>query len=136
MVCQRNDERYYRRKTHLSLEEIRNIYFNNEIKSSLSKSKNEDIYNSYPNLAKIVENNDEVGVSTSSGVESELHVAINPKDTNNIVVSAIYQSETNNLYCTIYFTKDFGKTWIKSAFKTTPKVLGVTTIGVEIPFCI
>ena len=55
-------------KTHLSLEEIRNIYFNNEIKSSLSKSKNEDIYNSYPNLAKIVENNDEVGVSTSSGV--------------------------------------------------------------------
>lgn len=121
-------------KTHLSLEEIRNIYFNNEIKSSLSKSKNEDIYNSYPNLAKIVENNDEVGVSTSSGVESELHVAINPKDTNNIVVSAIYQSETNNLYCTIYFTKDFGKTWIKSAFKTTPKVLGVTTIGGGDPF--
>lgn len=65
----------------------------------------------------------ETAISASSDNESELHAAINPTDSNNIVVGVINfnlvsrgQATTN-----IYSTHDFGKTWRKSQtlFRTT-----------------
>ena len=66
-------------------------------------------------------------------VESEVHAAINPMDSNNIVISPIFQIDNSDLpiiFCTIYYTKDGGKTWKLSSYKTNPigfdnvKILG------------
>lgn len=54
--------------------------------------------------------------------ESELHAAINPKDTANIIVCAM-RNNPNNLLAPltfpIYYTKDFGATWEISEFDGT-----------------
>ena len=50
--------------------------------------------------------------------ESELHVAINPTDSNNIVLAVMkgtFDSDTFSRI-SIYYTKDYGNTWQKSAF--------------------
>ena len=50
--------------------------------------------------------------------ESELHVAINPADSNNIVLAVMkgtFDSDTFSRI-SIYYTKDYGVTWQKSAF--------------------
>lgn len=50
--------------------------------------------------------------------ESELHVAINPVDSNNIVLAVMkgtFDSDTFSRI-SIYYTKDYGDTWQKSAF--------------------
>lgn len=54
--------------------------------------------------------------------ESEVHAAINPTDTANILCSAngISGVVTNP----IYFTNDFGATWRKSGFATSPRTKG------------
>lgn len=67
-------------------------------------------------------------VSNDDEVESEVHAAINPTDTNNIIVSPINQASTG-LTCPIYYTRDFGKTWNKSDFVTTPHVVNTTVLG-------
>lgn len=61
-------------------------------------------------------------VSGDSFPESEVHAAINPTDSSNIVVSPIRQSsqQQGSLLCPIYYTKDFGKTWHKSQFLNLP----------------
>lgn len=55
-----------------------------------------------------------------SGSESELFAAINPKDSNNIVVGVIHfnysQFSSKPLTISIYYTNDFGNTWAKSEF--------------------
>lgn len=64
-------------------------------------------------------------VSNGTSPESEVHAAINPADSNNIIVSPIdIGSITTGLICPIYYTKNFGRTWQRSVFKTTP--LGFT----------
>lgn len=61
----------------------------------------------------------EVVVSKSVSPESELHAAINPGDTNNIVVGAMLQS-SSGLSFPIYYTKDLGNTWRKATFNDQP----------------
>lgn len=61
-------------------------------------------------------------VSASTDVESEVHAAINPTDSNNIVVSSNFvgggflPDRTNY----IYYSNDFGSTWNTSNFITAP----------------
>lgn len=79
-----------------------------------------------PNAVQVGEN--ESLVSGDAEVESEVHAAINPTDTNNIIISPIKQA-AGVLTCPIYYTKDFGKTWKKSNFVTEPHVGNVTVVG-------
>ena len=64
--------------------------------------------------------------------ESEVHAAINPKDSNNIIVSPIRQrpqATIDALSCPIYYTKDFGKTWKKSFFNAVTLDPDAVTLG-------
>jgi len=57
---------------------------------------------------------------SKSGSESELFAAINPNDSNNIVVAVIHfsysQISEKALSISIYYSNDFGETWDKSPF--------------------
>lgn len=67
------------------------------------------------------EDNSLVSNINSIEVESEVHAAINPIDSNNIVLSPIFQRDVEinpQLYCSIYFTKNGGDTWMLSKFRT------------------
>lgn len=57
-------------------------------------------------------------VSETKEAESEIHAAVNPKDTNNIIVAAMQLSSNvlSALTFPIYYTKDFGRTWKLSEF--------------------
>jgi hypothetical protein len=55
--------------------------------------------------------------------ESEVHAAINPTDTANILCSA--NGVTGNTTNPIYYTNDFGTTWRKSNFSTSPRTSGI-----------
>lgn len=68
----------------------------------------------------------EAKISTSTP-ESEVHAAINPVDTTNIVISPIHNGTTFGM--PIYYTKNFGKTWAKSSFSPGPSVSGVSVTG-------
>lgn len=61
-------------------------------------------------------------VSADSYPESELSAAINPKDSDNIIVAVIKQTavQTNPLLVPVYYTNDFGKTWNISNFAALP----------------
>ena len=73
----------------------------------------------------------ETVVSADQTAESELHAAINPTDSSNIVVSPIRSplNPLEGLACPIYYSKDFGKTWKKSTFQTKPKDPSALTLG-------
>lgn len=66
----------------------------------------------------------ELNLSNSKEAESEIHAAINPQDSNNIVVASMQYSEdqvipflgNSNLKIVIYYTKDGGKSWKKSNY--------------------
>lgn len=62
---------------------------------------------------------DEMSVNDTEEAESELHAAVNPLDTNNLIVAAM-RSNPNNfagpLTFPIYYTKDFGASWQVSEF--------------------
>lgn len=61
-------------------------------------------------------------VSGDNEPESEVHAAINPTDSSNIVVSPIRHSTSEGtLTCPIYYTRDFGASWHKSTFVTAPQ---------------
>ncbi len=73
-------------------------------------------------------------ISTANMHEAEIHAAINPTDPNNIVCGVI--SPTFPFTCPIYYSKDGGSTWKKSAFKTTQHGSKGTIIGGGDPvFC-
>ncbi|MEL7533853.1 MAG: hypothetical protein AAFN10_21240 [Bacteroidota bacterium] len=58
-------------------------------------------------------------ISITQKPESELHAAINPSDTNNIVIANMRldpSSVLNALSFTVYSTQDFGQTWFESSF--------------------
>ncbi len=68
-------------------------------------------------------------VSTSDP-ESEVHAAINPTDTNNIVIGPIhFLDKVNGMTLPIYYTTNFGGTWNKSAFQPLPYQSGVSIVG-------
>ncbi len=58
------------------------------------------------------------GISNTKETESEIHAAVNPKDSNNIIVAAMKFSQNifSALSFPIYYTKDFGRTWKLSQF--------------------
>jgi hypothetical protein len=61
-------------------------------------------------------------INVSDEPESELHAAVNPTDTNNIIVSAMKWSPGPlgaDLTFPVYYTHDFGQTWNESAFTGT-----------------
>ncbi len=98
-------------KTQEFREMIKNKYFHN----SNNDTKQSNSLQSLDN--KII--------SSSSSIESEIHAAINPIDSNNIVVSPIRQAtsmSTDAISLPIYYTKDFGKTWNTSTFQPKPPV--------------
>lgn len=76
----------------------------------------------------------ELNLSNSKEAESEIHAAINPRDSNNIVVASMQYSEdqvipflgSSNLKIVIYYTKDGGKSWKKSNYN--PLQLPLLTI--------
>lgn len=71
---------------------------------------------------------EDVLVSGDQSPESEVHAAINPTDSSNIIVSPIRQS-TGTLTCPIYYTRDFGKTWRKSRFVNLPPENNAVVFG-------
>ncbi len=58
-------------------------------------------------------------ISQDPEPESEVHAAINPQDSSNIIVSPIKRT-SNSLTTPVYYTKDYGKTWDKSFFNAVP----------------
>lgn len=121
-------------------------FYNEKVKFSKPNCKNIFHYNSeiitpeYLNNS-ITEKNlinklsavSEVNVSKSSIVESETHIGINVTDTSNLIVSAI-KSTSAGLRCPIYYSKDFGNTWILNGFNTSSIIPATTTFGGGDPF--
>lgn len=56
-------------------------------------------------------------------VESEVHAVINPLDSNNIIISPIFQDDNEKnpqLFCSIYYTTNAGLSWNMSSYRTSP----------------
>lgn len=56
-------------------------------------------------------------------VESEVHAVINPTDSNNIIISPIFQNDNNSnpqIFCSIYYTTNAGISWKLSNYRTNP----------------
>lgn len=70
-------------------------------------------------------------ITISQNPESELSVAINPKDSNNIIMSAILLAQTslNPMTLPIYYTKDFGESWKVSTFAMMPPKPNTFVLG-------
>jgi len=71
-------------------------------------------------------------ISDGTHPESEIHAAINPADSTNIVVGDMRQdptSLTSLLTFPIYYTTDFGNTWGQSSFSGDSPIPGLTRIG-------
>lgn len=63
--------------------------------------------------------NEELNLSVSEESESEIHAAINPTDTNNIIVAAMKLDASqilNSLSFPIYYSKNFGQSWQLSSY--------------------
>ncbi len=63
---------------------------------------------------------DDVRIGEAGQSEFEIHAAVNPFDSSNIVVGAMNISTTGSspaLKFSIYYTNDFGTTWAKSPFE-------------------
>lgn len=70
-----------------------------------------------------------VVISDDNNPESEVHAAINPNDSSQIVVSPIGRSGMAGLLCPVYYTNDFGSNWNKSTFENMPTVPGNLSVG-------
>ncbi|MBP7272912.1 MAG: T9SS type A sorting domain-containing protein [Saprospiraceae bacterium] len=65
----------------------------------------------------------EVQISTDEKAESEVHAAINPTDSANIIVSAMRNDPENftaPLEFPVFYTHNFGASWQQSSFTGTP----------------
>ena len=79
-----------------------------------------------------IESVTEVAISDGSLPESELHAAINPADSTNIVVAAMRQNSgslTDALSFPIYSTQDFGKTWRQSNYAGESPLINLLRVG-------
>ena len=75
---------------------------------------------------------EESAISADVQPESEIHAAVNPLDTSNIVVASIRFNQSNPseiLLCPIYYTRNFGQTWQKSTFRTVPTEQNARILG-------
>lgn len=70
----------------------------------------------------------DVPIVTSTSIDAEVHAAINPADTQNLIASPIRQTSAS-ISVPIYYTKNFGGTWNKSAFNPMPAAPGAQAIG-------
>ncbi len=61
----------------------------------------------------------EQNVINTNATESEVHAAINPTDSNNVIISSI-QNGASGFTTPIYYTTDFGTTWQQSSFVAKP----------------
>lgn len=72
-------------------------------------------------------------VSGDNLPESEVHAAINPTDSTNIIISPIRQDlrsgNVAGISCPIYYSNDFGRTWKKSGFLTLPSDPNAVVVG-------
>lgn len=117
----RNDE-----KVHISVEQALQILNSGKFHKNKKNESKEIIQNE-----KLQSESTETLISYSDAPESEVYAAINPKDSNNIVISPIRQDMTMSysITCPVYYTKDFGKTWNKSSFITSPLYDSVMLAG-------
>lgn len=120
-------ENFIREKLRISPEDLPKLQRNSALWQQMVKQwgSNSNKINDKSN--SILSSTNEVGVSTGSEIESEIHAAINPADPSNIVVSPIGQ--TGGLTVPIYYTKDFGKTWKRSNVELGPKESGSFVVG-------
>jgi len=112
-------------KFHIPAKTLREAYFN---KDKLKKHKD---YNFTGKNEAILGDRDGV-ISNEQLPESEIHAAINPKDSSNIIVSFMRQNPidfTNPLEIPLYYTKDFGKSWKQSSFVCQPHIDGAFISG-------
>lgn len=122
-------ENFIREKLRISPEDLPNLQRNSKLWQQIvekwgSKTNSQKDNNS---INSILNSTNEVGVSTGSEIESEIHAAINPIDPSNIVVSPIGQ--TGGLTVPIYYTKDFGKSWKQSTVQLGPKESASFVVG-------
>ncbi len=105
------------------------ISFPTEIPAEILRSSHEPeaLYKS-GNKCKISENTNTKDYSIlpdSASPTIQIDAAINPRDTNNIVVSATEFAPgdgviSEKLNYVVYFTRDFGRSWKKSGFRPLP----------------
>ncbi|MFO7721741.1 MAG: T9SS type A sorting domain-containing protein [Bacteroidales bacterium] len=67
-------------------------------------------------------------IVSSANIDAEVHAAVNPTDTLNLLASPIRQGGFT-LSTPIYYTKNFGGTWTKSAFNPMPAAAGALSVG-------
>jgi len=92
------------------------------IEKNLKENTNNELYGKWLKSNEII-------VSDDENPESELHAAINPTDTANIVVSPIKMSTSEGISCPVYYTNDFGQTWNVSSFVNMPHEDGTMSGG-------
>lgn len=105
------------------MDAMANSYKLKEMREKLEQlgKKLEKAKQSHPTGRPAILNSSETIISDDEVPESEVSAAINPTDSNNIVVSPIRSGGyTESLTVPIYYTKNFGTTWRKSSF--TPPV--------------
>ncbi len=78
-----------------------------------------------------IQNSIEKIITSNQNPDSELSVAINPKDTNNMIMSVMRytQSFTTPLTLPIFYTKNFGESWNVCNFSALPPQPGLLVLG-------
>ncbi len=110
-------EEFLKEKIRVSQEHI--DYWKSH-KTPMPTNKQSDVEATQNDATSVAADFPNIGVSVSNQIESEVHAAINPLDSANIIVSPINQ--TGGLTVPIYYTKDFGKSWKKSSVNLGPAI--------------
>ncbi len=101
-------------KMRLTPSQIDNIIKNQEMATDYLKNKSKKYTEKLQSL--------ETGIiSQKAYPESEVHAAVNPSNSDNIVASPIRQNPNNpmnSLTCPVFYTKDAGASWNESSFET------------------
>jgi hypothetical protein len=123
--AQRAGEAIFFEKTGLTTSDLKQISKHPEkAKEIISRAKgNETARSGNPAVAA----SNEVIVSGSTDVESEIHAAMNPTDTMNLVCSP--NAQTGGLTNPIYYSTNFGTSWNAATFNNDPHITGGFTLG-------
>ncbi|MBI3511015.1 MAG: T9SS type A sorting domain-containing protein [Bacteroidetes bacterium] len=122
--AQMEKEKIFFEKTGLTLNDLREMAAHPEKKNEILKNRNENERNGNPNTQL----SNEVIVSGSTDIESEIHAAMNPLDSTKIVCSPNTQNGSG-LSNPIYYTGDFAQTWNPATFNNDPDISGGFTLG-------